>query len=391
MGGIKAKQRPTRKDFKTRYESLKHELKTAILNDKVAAGELLPTEQELVNRSKLSRGSVRKLLIELADAGLISRQQGRGSVVREIHTKKRVKTNDVLILTHSVIDANHNLVTVPEFCFIRIAVFFEAIVNRLRNHDLRCHRISCSDSSNIEITDYLARFKPLGAIVFSASSPEVNAVLPLLVKDRIPVISIGPSISVPPEVITLSFDNLHMGLVAAEHLIQHGHKKIACLGCQNPLGWADTRMNAFVNYCRDESVQTKKLTMGGDVTGYVETEYWLNMGRKLQPRIKKEFPEGTAVFCINDLVAQGFIESARKNKISVPHHVSVIGCGDDSLLFGLSVTTVSPEAYRIGTAAVDYLIKLAVSGTSDITSAVINVNPCVINHNVSVAPPRGIF
>lgn len=78
-----SKQRPTSKDFMARIHSLRHEVKSKIISRQYKVGELLPTEDELAEQANLSRGSVRKVMSELEEDGLIQRKRGHGTVVTE--------------------------------------------------------------------------------------------------------------------------------------------------------------------------------------------------------------------------------------------------------------------------------------------------------------------
>lgn len=63
------------------YKQLGHILREAILGNRVAVGEMLPTEQALIERYGVSRVTVRQALQELTADGLIRRQRPKGSVV----------------------------------------------------------------------------------------------------------------------------------------------------------------------------------------------------------------------------------------------------------------------------------------------------------------------
>ena len=63
------------------YAQVRDVLRRQILSQSIAAGEHLPGELELQETFGVSRSVIRQALAELADAGLIRRQQGRGSVV----------------------------------------------------------------------------------------------------------------------------------------------------------------------------------------------------------------------------------------------------------------------------------------------------------------------
>jgi len=59
------------------FETLAAELREQILSGKISAGEALPNERDLVERSGLSRGSVREALRVLETQGLVSTRVGR--------------------------------------------------------------------------------------------------------------------------------------------------------------------------------------------------------------------------------------------------------------------------------------------------------------------------
>ncbi len=63
------------------YAQVRDVLRTQILGQHIAAGEHLPGELELQERFGVARSVIRQALAELADAGLIRRERGRGSVV----------------------------------------------------------------------------------------------------------------------------------------------------------------------------------------------------------------------------------------------------------------------------------------------------------------------
>lgn len=62
-----------------RFEALAEKLREKILSGAIATGECLPNERELVERSGLSRGSVREALRVLETQGLVSTTIGRNN------------------------------------------------------------------------------------------------------------------------------------------------------------------------------------------------------------------------------------------------------------------------------------------------------------------------
>ena len=68
-----------------KYRQLLQLLRQQILSGELAPGERLPTEEELLQRYGLSRGTVRKALEQLAAEGLVYTVQGSGTYVSATH------------------------------------------------------------------------------------------------------------------------------------------------------------------------------------------------------------------------------------------------------------------------------------------------------------------
>ncbi|MEO0996941.1 MAG: GntR family transcriptional regulator [Pseudomonadota bacterium] len=75
------------KPSQPRYRQLAERLMRDIRQGRLAVGERLPGELELVAEHKVSRHTVRESLRVLEDLGLIARQQGLGTVVRARDTE----------------------------------------------------------------------------------------------------------------------------------------------------------------------------------------------------------------------------------------------------------------------------------------------------------------
>ena len=71
-------QQLDRRSSRTLYEQLTSELRESLLSG-VSVGEKIPTEDELVERYKTSRSTVRRAIKDLVDEGLLIRRQGKGT------------------------------------------------------------------------------------------------------------------------------------------------------------------------------------------------------------------------------------------------------------------------------------------------------------------------
>ncbi|MDV3124221.1 GntR family transcriptional regulator [Mycobacterium sp. 21AC1] len=71
------------------YAQVREVLRSQILGQNIAPGEHLPGELELQESFGVARSVIRQALAELADAGLIRRERGRGSVVVPTRVHRR--------------------------------------------------------------------------------------------------------------------------------------------------------------------------------------------------------------------------------------------------------------------------------------------------------------
>jgi len=69
------------RESQPRYRNLADTLIAEIVSGKLVPGQTIPSEHELVEYFKVSRYTVREALRVLQDSGLITRQQGKGTVV----------------------------------------------------------------------------------------------------------------------------------------------------------------------------------------------------------------------------------------------------------------------------------------------------------------------
>ncbi len=63
------------------YEQIKHQIRSAIRSGELAAGEPLPSLRELSKQLHVSVLTINKAYNELADEGLVSNVQGKGTFV----------------------------------------------------------------------------------------------------------------------------------------------------------------------------------------------------------------------------------------------------------------------------------------------------------------------
>ena len=118
-------------------------------------------------------------------------------------------------------------------------------------------------------------------------------------------------------------DDIHGGSLAAKHLIGLGHRQIAHLRGTDEVTTTGGRELGFLRALQDHGIEPRPeyiVTAGFDWrTGMAAMEKLLDLPKSQRP---------TAVFCSNDLCAEGAIRAIRARGLSVPEDIAIVGFDD---------------------------------------------------------------
>lgn len=157
-----------------------------------------------------------------------------------------------------------------------------------------------------------------------------------------------------PELSTDSIqaDNTLGGCLAGTHLLELGHRNIACIAGPQSIYPSDNRLVGFRSALREAGIELDdSRILRGDFRS--ESGYRIALSMMEWPI----FP--TAVFAFNDLMAFGAITAFSEHGLNVPKDVSVIGYDniDASRYFNPRLTTVTQPHREMGRMAVERLIE----------------------------------
>lgn len=144
------------------------------------------------------------------------------------------------------------------------------------------------------------------------------------------------------------------------HVYALGHRRIAYISSYDAAGFAvDGRGKQFF--------ETAKTMPDLQTRVYYNDEFDAQsdeVGRKLAKRVLEDFPEVTAIFCINDLMAIGCMRTLAEAGRRVPRDISVIGCDDINVarLLYPSLTSMTPDKDTIGYDTANGIIDLIEEG-----------------------------
>ena len=168
----------------------------------------------------------------------------------------------------------------------------------------------------------------------------------------VPVVAIDPHAG-PSGPATVDSDNFAGAVVATEHLLNLGHRRIGFLGGREDLESSRRRERGFRHAMEAAGVPVDPALVG--VGGYRKDSA---LGPAADLLTLPEPP--TAIFAANDLSALGVLAIAAQRGLRVPDDLSVIGFDDvpEAASSTPPLTTVRQPIQEMGAAGIDLLVAL---------------------------------
>ncbi len=192
--------------------------------------------------------------------------------------------------------------------------------------------------------------KQVDGILFIAAGVSSEHIETLL-RRHIPVVVVDrylPDVAVDA-VLT---DNRGGGYLATRHLIDLGHRRIACITGPSDITPSAERVAGYRQALEEADIPVdERWILRGDFdyeSGFRAAEIFFTLS-----------PKPTAIFACNDLMAVGVISAAHRKGLRVPEDVSVIGF-DDVRLASFTVpllTTIQQPKHAIGVLAATWLME----------------------------------
>jgi LacI family xylobiose transport system transcriptional regulator len=227
--------------------------------------------------------------------------------------------------------------------------------------------------------DLLAR-RPTGVVaVHMGAMPEQQG---LLNASGIPIVVVDPASEPLEWVPTVSAANRRGGTVAARHLLDLGHRRIAVISGPPHQLCARVRLDGVRSALEAARVPLDERLLRPGM--YFSFEDGFSHGRELL-----RLPEPpTAVLCGNDLQAFGVFEAARQAGLRIPQDLSVVGFDDITYArwSGPELTTVRQPFGEMGVIAAETVLALAAGET--IRQSHVELTVQLIVRDSTAAPSR---
>jgi LacI family repressor for deo operon, udp, cdd, tsx, nupC, and nupG len=180
-------------------------------------------------------------------------------------------------------------------------------------------------------------------------------------------------------------DNAAAARLAVQHLVNLGHRRIACIG-----GDLDGPERFSVPGLRTEGYRQAMADAGLTVrTDWERDGRFTARGGELAMTALLSQPGGrpTAVFCQSDEMAFGALRALRRSGLRCPDDVSIVGVDDHELAETFDMTTVAQPVVAQGAAAARWAVKALQVGTDAHTPVdEVNIHPARLVLRGSTGP-----
>ncbi|WP_343554712.1 DNA-binding transcriptional regulator CytR [Pantoea sp.] len=157
----------------------------------------------------------------------------------------------------------------------------------------------------------------------------------------------APEMALP----TVHIDNLTAAFEAVNHLLQLGHRQIACITGPEHIPLSQYRLQGYIQALRRSNIAI-------DPTMIVHGDFTFEAGANALKQLMSLPQPPKAIFCHSDLMALGAMNQARKLGMRIPQDLSVVGFDDIELAqyYDPPLTTVAQPRFAIGREAMLLLL-----------------------------------
>ena len=196
---------------------------------------------------------------------------------------------------------------------------------------------------------------------------------------NLPSVLLGPPAPFCKNFPSIETQELLGSYLAAKHLIDLGHKKIAYLTGPPAAPWAHERFEGYRRALREAGLQP-------DDKFVFQAGSTIEDGVRATLQMVNEGCQPTAVQAVSDLVAIGCAETLMQQGLNIPGDISLVGFGNilTAEYFRVPLTTVRQPKHRLGVAAVEALMKLIRKEPVELSPL-----PAELEVRKSSAPPKG--
>lgn len=350
------------------YQPLLNELREQVARGLVPSGARLGTELEMARRHKLSRVSVRTAVSRLIQEGLLERRPGCGVYVKKPATSLQV----------------------VEAILPNLSYMWRDIALGAQDEGAKLETLIriCNAHGDFETDLRMIRHLPSsgarGAIIGSLHQPALREAVARLHLEDFPIVLVDErldGIAIP----SVTFADHQAGRLAAEHLLQRGHRRIGFVGFTGTEALAQ-RMNGLREALNDAGVPLNRAYVQTLPASHLVTPQPEALQMCIDPLLRQP-DRPTALVFHDSLLAAHAYRLIRSLGLKLPQDLSIVGIGSTAEFVWLepSLACVALPAAEMGRVAMDLLLKRLKEPS---TPAEHRVLPVTWQDGDSVAEPR---
>lgn len=322
-------------------------LSNYIRNNSLKIGSRLPTENELIEATGVSRVTLRRALSNMQESNQIYSIQGSGYFVGEKSVVSEDKTIPIII---SYDHENSKILNIVH-----------GAQSYLESRGCR-HELHVSKKNPVSEKAILTELYDQGcrcAIIFPVSSETNNDFYFEMLQKGMNLVFIDRQ---PLNVSCCNLvqsDNMTGGYLAAKHLIELGHKKIAVFGLE-PMTHTSTIQERYLGY---------KHALRQYGIPEPEKSYFYSYYQRENDDVRELLNPSngfTAIFAINDNAAVDIATHAHNRNIKIPDQLSVIGFDNLNIttVFNPHLSTIDQPFTSLGENAAEIAYKIITNAST---------------------------
>ncbi|MGG4394844.1 substrate-binding domain-containing protein [Paenibacillus thiaminolyticus] len=338
------------------YALIIDDIKRKIEEGMYTVHQQIPTEMELADQFGVSRITSKRALLELERGGYIYRKRGSGSFVKE-------RAGDKELFLGGTSSAPQRIISMilPYMAANGHLDYMRGATEYLesKGYYLSIHCTDWNPEKEKALLTRLPKHGFSGIILYPISSIHNMEVLNLQYIDQYPIVTMDQyydSIPVP----SVCSDNFRGGYIAAQRLIELGHRRIAFVSSIG-IEYRSSVRDRYFGYC--QALKDGGLPSDAEL---VITDFY----RQVNEENKKAFyaemiqillaRKATAIQAEHDELALELLRVCLGSNIQVPDQLSLVGFDDEEVSrhFEVPLATVLQNKYEIGWRAAEAVIDL---------------------------------
>lgn len=243
--------------------------------------------------------------------------------------------------------------------------------------------------SDVAVIDAFHRQRVDGLVVATLQTERSDELIAKLAKRGLPTVLVGRTLD-DPLVDSIAADFRSGGRLAAQHLLDLGHKRIAFVGAEMEESQRVTRLQGYLDALGSAKIKVRAEYIVGSRQAAGGPRYARHgTGHQATLQLLKLPVPPTAIFARNDNTAFGVLQALREKGLDVPGDVSVVGFDNIPLADRVmpTLSSVSQPTPQQGRAAVEYLLRRIESREEDLEPKRLVLDCAMVARGTSASPP----